>query len=93
MSYFDEIKGLFTNEILNSPQYQVALKIKDLIKQDIITPYINFTFSYQLQDTDYVDINNKDKEEVIIGMALKMILGIEVDIYMSKITVIMNKFI
>ncbi len=93
MSYFDEIKGLFTNEILNSPQYQVALKIKDLIKQDIITPYINFTFSYQLQDTDYVDINNKDKEEVIIGMALKMILGIEVDIYMSKITVVMNKFI
>ncbi len=93
MSYFDEIKGLFTNEILNSPQYQVALKIKDLIKQDIITPYINFTFSYQLQDTDYVDINNKDKEEIIIGMALKMILGIEVDIYMSKITVVMNKFI
>jgi hypothetical protein len=93
MSYFDEIKGLFTNEILNSPQYQVALKIKDLIKQDILTPYINFTFSYQLQDTDYVDINNKDKEEIIIGMALKMILGIEVDIYMSKITVVMNKFI
>ena len=93
MSHFEEIKGLFTNEISISPQYQVALKIKDLIKQDIITPNINFTFSYELQDTDYVDINNKDKEEIIICMALKMILGIEVDIYMSKITIVMNKFI
>jgi len=93
MSHFEEIKGLFTNEILNSPQYQVALKIKDLIKQDIITPNINFTFLYELQDTDYIDINNKDKETNIIGMALKMILGIEVDIYMSKITIVMNKFI
>jgi hypothetical protein len=93
MSHFEEIKGLFTNEIFNSPQYQVALKIKDLIKQDIITPNINFTFLYELQDTDYIDIKNKDKEANIIGMALKMILGIEVDIYMSKITVVMNKFI
>jgi hypothetical protein len=35
MSCFQEIKTLFTNEIVNSPQYTVATKIKNLIIQDI----------------------------------------------------------
>lgn len=93
MSSFEEIKGLFTNEIINSPQYLVATKIKGLIVQDIIAPSINFTFSYQLQDTDYVDINNKDKEDAIIRMALKLILGFDVEIIMGNIIVVMDKFL
>lgn len=93
MSSFEEIKGLFTNEIVNSPQYLVATKIKNLIVQDIITPNINFTFTYLLENTDYVDINNKDKEEVIIKMALKIILGFEVEINMGCVIVVMNKFL
>lgn len=93
MSSFGEIKELFINEIINSPQYQIALKIKNLIIQDIITPNINFVFQYQLQDSDYIDINNKDKEEIIIKMALKNILGFDVDISMGNVLIIMNKFL
>lgn len=93
MSSFEEIKGLFTNEIINSPQYLIATKIKGLIIQDIIAPNIDFTFSYQLQNSDYVDINNKDKEETIIKMALKLILGFDVDIIMGNVIVVMNKFL
>ena len=93
MSAFEEIKLLFSNEIINSPQYLVATKIKNLIIQDIITPNINCAFVYQLQNTDYVDIANKDKEEEIIGLALKLILGFEVDISMSCISFKMIKFL
>ena len=93
MSSFEEIKGLFTNEIINSPQYLVATKIKNLIIQDIITPNINFSFSYLLENSDYVDINNKDKEEIIIKMALKILLGFEVEINMGCVIVVMDKFL
>ena len=93
MSYFEEIKGLFINEIMNSSQYQLGLKIKDLIKQEIITPNINFSFIYQLQNTDYIDINNKEHEETILKMALKIILGFEVEISYSSVIVIMDKFL
>lgn len=93
MSSFQEIKGLFTNEIINSPQYLVATKIKNLIIQDIQTPNINYTFSYLLTNEDYVDINNKDYENTIICMALKIILGFEVEINMGCVIVIMNKFL
>ena len=60
MSSFEEIKGLLTNEILSSPQYTLAVKIKDLIKADILAPNINCNFIYTLQDSDYIDINNKN---------------------------------
>lgn len=93
MSSFDEIKALFTNEIVSSPQYQVALKIKNLLIQDIIAPNIDYTFSYKLQDTDYVDINNKDYENVVIILSLKIILGVEVEINMGYVIVIMDKFL
>ena len=93
MSYFEEIKGLFINEIMNSSQYQLGLKIKDLIKQEIITPNINFSFIYQLQNSDYVDINNKQHEETILKMALKVILGFQVEINMGSVIVIMDKFL
>ena len=56
MSAFDEIKVLFTTEITNCPQYVVAIKIKNLIIQDILAPNIDTTFTYQLEDTDYIDI-------------------------------------
>jgi len=81
MSNYNEIKTLFTNEITNSPQYQVAINIKNLIIQDIQTPSINYIFNYIFQASDYVDINNKDYEENIICFALKLILGIEVELY------------
>ena len=93
MSSFEEIKGLFINEIKNTFQYTVGLKIKDLIIQDIITPNVNLVFSYQLLDIDYVDINNKEKEENIIRLALKLILDLDVDITNNIVSVNMFKFL
>lgn len=93
MSSFEEIKLLFTNEIVNSPQYQVAIKIKNLIIQDIQAPHINYTFRYVLEDVDYVDVMHKDAENVIIEMALKLVLGFDVDINMGSVYVQMNKFL
>lgn len=93
MSSFEEIKGLLTNEIINSPQYQVAVKVKNLIVADILAPNINANFIYTLEDSDYVDINNKDKEEQIINMALKLVLGLDIEVNMGLIIVVMKKFI
>jgi hypothetical protein len=93
MSSFQEINGLLRNEIMNSPQYQIAIKIKDLVIQDIITPNINCIFMYQLQNTDYVDIENKNKEQEIIKLALKLVFGFEVDISMDCVSFAMNKFL
>ena len=93
MSSFEEIKLLFTNEIVNSPQYQVAIKIKNLIIQDIQAPNINYTFRYVLEDVDYIDVTNKDAENVIIEMALKLVLGFDVEINMGSVYVQMNKFL
>lgn len=93
MSFFNEISGLFTTEIINSPQYTLGIKIKNLLIQDIQFPNINYTFIYQLQPEDYIDINNKDKEENIIILALKLILGINVEIINTQVIVIMKEFI
>ena len=93
MSSFQEIKTLFTTEITNSPQYVVATKIKDLLIQDIVAPNIDYTFIYQLQETDYIDLNNKPAEEIIITMALKLILGIDIEIINGQVIIIMNKFL
>jgi hypothetical protein len=80
MSSFSEIKNLFVSEILNTPQYQVALKIKNLLIQDILAPNLNLTFIYIFQAEDYTS-SNKDYEENIIFYSLKLILGFEVDFY------------
>ena len=93
MTSFEEIKNLFTSEIISSPQYQVALKIKEAIKADIGVPNINYVFTYKLTDDDYVDIKNRDKEDQILIMALKLILGIDVEISYGYIIVIMSKFL
>ena len=81
MSHFAEIKDLLTNEIVNSPQYQIALKIKNLIIADILQPNINLSFIYNFEDSDYIDnidINKKDYDEQIIMFSLKLILGFDV---------------
>ena len=93
MSFNAAIKELFTNEIIGSPQYQVALKIKDLIINDIVTPNINFLFTYTLQPGDYVNIENQANEEQIITMALKLILGFDVEINNQQVIIVMNKLL
>lgn len=93
MSYFDEIKGLFTTEITNSAQYALGIKIKDLLKADIIAPNIDFKFIYNLSDSDYIDINNKEQEEQILIFCLKLILGIDIEIINKMVIIPLNKFL
>lgn len=96
MSNFLEIKTLFTNEIINSPQYSVAIKIKDLLIADIQAPNVGFTFIYEFKDSDYQNIDNKDYEERVIVFSLKLILGFHVELFqnMSRgIVIIMDKFL
>lgn len=97
MTSFEEIKNLFTNELVNSPQYLVATKIKNLIIEDILAPNINYSFSYMFVDSDYVDINNKDYEENIICLSLKVILGVDSELLNNGpyrgVNIIMKKFL
>lgn len=80
MSSFEEIKSIFVEEIQNSPQYQVALKIKDLLIEDILAPHLNLTFTYIFQADDY-STSNKDFEENIIVNSLRLIFGFDVDLW------------
>lgn len=93
MSFFEEIKGLLTAEIINSPQYVVAIKVKDLIKADILAPNVNCNFVYTLENSDYVDINNKDKEDQIIRMALYIVFGFDIEVNMDSIIIPMRLFL
>jgi hypothetical protein len=93
MSSFPEVSELFKNEILNSPQYQIGLKIKDLLKADILAPNVNYTFKYYLEDSDYTNINNKEHEEVILTFSLKLILGVRIEIINRLVIVTMKDFL
>jgi len=97
MSSFEEIKGLLTNELINSPQYLVATKIKNLIIADILAPNINSNFIYIFQDSDYIDVNNKDYEDNIIWLSLKIILGFECELVNNNeyrcVSIMMKKFL
>jgi hypothetical protein len=97
MSSFEEIKSLFTAELVNSPQYLIATKIKNLIIVDILAPNVNYSFSYMFIDSDYVDVNNKDYEENIIWLCLKVILGVESELINNGmfrgVNVVMKKFL
>jgi hypothetical protein len=95
MSSFDEIKGLFSTELSNSPQYLVATKIKNLIIEDILAPKIDIFFTYVLVDSDYVDIANKQYENEVIILCMKLILGITVEIgnIDNMLVVEMSKFL
>jgi hypothetical protein len=93
MSSFQQIKTLFTNEIINCPQYQLGLKIKELIIADIQAPKIKCSFIYEFQPEDYQDLNSKEDEENITVLALQLILGFEVEHIQGGIVVAMDKFL
>ncbi len=95
MSSFDEIKLLFSTELRNSPQFLVATKIKNLIIENILAPKIDIYFTYQLLDTDYVDITNKQYENDIIILCMKLLLNITVEIgnIDNMLVIDMSKFL
>ena len=97
MSEFQTIRKLFNDELVASPQYLVATKIKNLIIADIIAPNVNYSFSYMFVDSDYIDVNNKDYEDNVIWLCLKVILGVECELINNGIVrgvnIIMKKFL
>ncbi len=93
MSFFSEIKTLFTAEIEKTPQYLIGLKIKNLIIQDILTPTVNYNFTYTLVDEDFIDLNNKIYETNIIKLSLKLILGFEPEFFGDMIIINMKLFL
>lgn len=93
MSSFTEINNLLTTEIINSPQYAVAVKVKNLIIADILAPNVSANFTYILVDSDYVDVNNKDIEDQSINLALKVVLGLDAEVQMGMIVIPMKKFL
>jgi hypothetical protein len=58
MSSKQQIKDLFTNELINTPQYQIVLEIKQIILNEIATPNIlpQVIYNFETQQTDE-DIN------------------------------------
>jgi hypothetical protein len=85
MSSKQEIKDLFTAELLNSPQYQILLDIKKIILDEIATPNIqaqliyNFPTPQSEYDLEVIKMcmmlvfgfstNNLSKSGIIIEMA------------------------
>jgi hypothetical protein len=47
MSSKQEIKDLFTTELINTPQYQLVLNVKQLILNEIATPNIQRSVVYK----------------------------------------------
>jgi hypothetical protein len=95
MSSFDELRLLYSTELSNSPQFSVATKIKNLIIENIVAPKIDIYFTYVLVDSDYTDITNKQYENDIIILCMKLILGVKVEIgnIDNMLIVDMSKFL
>ncbi len=59
MSSKQEIKNAFTNELMNTPQYQIVLDIKNTIMDEIARPnvmrYVNYDFAIEQTDKE-IDI-------------------------------------
>jgi hypothetical protein len=53
MTSNQEIKNLFTNELLNTPQYQIIKKIKQHILDEIAAPNIqeNVIYNFEIPQT------------------------------------------
>jgi hypothetical protein len=84
MSSKQQIKDLFTTELINTPQYQIVLAIKQIILNEIATPNIlsQVIYNFETQQTDEeiniiklcmiiefgFDTNNISSNSVVIDM-------------------------
>ena len=84
MSSKQQIKDLFTTELINTTQYQVVLAIKQIILNEIATPNIlsQVIYNFETQQTDEeiniiklcmiiefgFDTNNISSNSVVIDM-------------------------
>jgi hypothetical protein len=60
MTSKQEIKNLFTAELLNTPQYQLVLKVKQLILDQIATPNVQRQVIY-----NYDEPITKEEVEIV----------------------------
>ena len=49
MTSKQEIKQAFIAEIINTPEYQIILKVKQTILNEILTPYVQETVVYNFE--------------------------------------------
>lgn len=87
MSFFQEIKDLFQNEIINSPQYSLALLIKNKVIEEINRPSITECFAYQLDES----LTNFDIQN--LKLCLFVMFGFNVEINGLILVVDMKKFL
>ena len=88
MSSKQEIRDLFTAELLLTPEYQIALKVKQAILDEIATPKIqgNVVYSYEAPI---------DRQSVaVLKMCLLMIFGFNINnISENSVVIDMIKFL
>lgn len=88
MSSKEEIKVGFSNELMNTPQYQLALLVKQFILDEISRPNIAEYVIYTYE-------NPITREDVkILKMCLYLLFGFNVnDISENNVLVDMKKFL
>jgi len=87
MSCYDEIKQLFSNEIVNCPQYSLCLNIKDKIIEEINTPKVSEFVYYNL------DVSTTDEDINNLKLCSILIFGFEFEINNYLVIINMKKFL
>jgi hypothetical protein len=88
MTSKQQIKDLFVAELLNTPQYQIILTIKQLILDEIARPNIQSQIIYNF------DTQQTDEEIGIIKMCIKNEFGFDTNnISNNSIIIDMKQFL
>jgi len=88
MSSKQEIKDLFIAELMNTPQYQIVLNIKQVIINEILTPNVQSQVIYEFETTQ------TDEEVGIIKMCMIIEFGFDtVSINNNTVIIQMEKFL
>ncbi len=88
MTSKQEIKDLFVAELLNTPQYQTVLTIKQIILNEIATPNIQSQIFYNF------DPMITEEDVGIIKMCMKVEFGFDVEnISVGGVCIDMKKFL
>lgn len=88
MASKQEIKDLFTAELMNTPQYQIVLNIKQVILNEILTPSVQSQVIYNFETTQ------TDEEVGIIKMCMIIEFGFDtVSINNNTVIIQMKRFL
>lgn len=88
MASKQEIKDLFTAELMNTPQYQIVLNIKQVILNEILTPNVQPQIIYNFE------MVQTDEEVGIIKMCMIIEFGFDtVSINNNTVIIDMKNFL